>query len=333
MLRAAIVGLGWWGKNIVESVQGKSDQITFVAANTRTRAKAEDFCRDKKIELRDDLDAILKDPKIDAIVYTTPHSMHEEHVKRAAQAGKHVCMEKPFTLTAASARAAIEAVKKAGVVLAVDFQRRFHPSVGEIRKRIRDGSLGPISFCVGEVSTPSGLALPKESWRVNPEEAPAGAMTGLGVHLVDAFIDLCGEVEEVYCINVRRAAPLVDDTTVFTMKHKNGVISTNYCTLASAASYCVAVFGKNGIADTARPSLDTFRFMPVAAQGGPHATAQPEVIEHKGVNLVKAVMEAFAAAAQGKTPYPVTHDQIIHGVAVFEAVVKSAQKGQPVKVG
>jgi len=123
----------------------------------------------------------------------------------------------------------------------------------------------------------------------------------------------------------------VDDTTVFTMKHKNGIISTNYCTLASAASYCIAVFGKNGIAETARPGLDTFRFMPVA-QGGPHATAQPEVIEHKGFNPVKAVMEAFAAAVQGKAPYPVTHDQIIHGVAVFEAIVKSAKTGQPVKV-
>jgi predicted dehydrogenase len=332
MIRAAIIGLGWWGKTIVESVHGKSGEIAFTAAHTRTRSKAEDFCRDKKIELRDSLDDVLKDPKIDAVVFTTPHRQHEEHVKRAAQAGKHVCMEKPFTLTAASARSAIDAIKKAGVVLAVDFQRRFHPSVAEIRKRVRAGSLGPISFCVGEVSTPSGLALPKESWRVNPEETPAGAMTGLGVHLVDCFIDLCGEVEEVYCINARRAAPLVDDTTVFTMKHKNGVISTNYCTLASAASYCIAVFGKNGIAETARPSLDTFRFMPVAAQGGPHATAQPEVIENKGVNLVKAVMEAFAQAAQGKAAYPVTHDQIIHGVAVFEAIVQSAKTGRPVKV-
>lgn len=333
MIRAAVVGLGWWGRNIVDTVQGKSDRITIVAANTRTRAKAEEFCRDRKVELRNDLDDILKDPKIDAVIYTTPHSQHEEHIKRAAQAGKHVCMEKPFTLTVASARAAVEAVRKAGIVLAVDFQRRFHPSVGEIRKRVRDGSLGPISFCVGEVSTPSGLALPKESWRVNPEETPAGAMTGLGVHLVDGFIDLCGEVEEVYCINARRAAPLVDDTTVFTMKHKNGVISTNYCTLASAASYCIAVFGKNGIVETTRPSLDTFRFMPVAAQGGPHATAQPEVIENKGFNPVKAMLEAFAAAIEGGAPFPVTHDQIVHGVAVFEAVVQSAKTGRPVKVG
>jgi predicted dehydrogenase len=330
MVRAAIIGLGWWGKTIVEAVQGKTDKITFVAANTRTRAKAEDFCRDRKIDLRDDLDAILNDPKIDAVVYTTPHSQHEEHIRRAAQARKHVCVEKPFTLTAASARAAIDAVKKAGVVLGVDFQRRFHPSVGEIRKRVRDGSLGTISFCVGEVSTLSGMALPRESWRVNPDETPAGAMTGLGVHLVDGFIDLCGEVEEVYCINARRAAPLVDDTTVFTMKHRNGVISTNYCTLASAASYCIAVFGTKGIAETMRPSLDNFRFLPVSDK--PHAAGQPEIIEHKGFNPVKAVMEAFAAAVQGEAPYPVTHDQIVHGVAVFEAIVKSAQTGQPVKV-
>ncbi|MCC7486984.1 MAG: Gfo/Idh/MocA family oxidoreductase [Burkholderiales bacterium] len=331
MVRAAIVGLGWWGKTIVESVHGKSEKISFVAASTRTPAKVADYCREKGIDLRAGLDDVLRDPKIDAVVYTTPHSQHEEHIRLAAQAGKHVCVEKPFTLTAASARAAIDVVKKAGVVLAVDFQRRFHPSIAEIRRRVRDGSLGPISFCVGEVSTPSGLAVSAQSWRVNPEETPAGAMTGLGVHVMDGFIDLCGEVDEVYCINARRAAPLVDDTTVFTMKHRNGVISTNYCTLASAASYCVAVFGKNGIAETARPGLDTFRFMPVA-QGGPHATAKPEVIEHKGVNPVKNVMEAFAAAIEGGPPFPVTHDQIVHGVAVFEAIVKSARTGRPEKV-
>lgn len=330
MVRAAIVGLGWWGKTIVEAVQGKTDKIRFVAANTRTRAKAETFCRERQIDLRDSLDAILEDPQIDAVVYTTPHTQHETHVRRAAAAGKHVCVEKPFTLTAASARAAIDAVKKAGVVLAIDFQRRFHPSVGEIRKRVRDGSLGTLSFCVGEVSSPSGLALPKESWRTDPTETPAGAMTGLGVHLVDCFIDLCGEVDEVYCLNTRRAAPLVDDTTVFTLRHRNGVVSTNYCTLASAGSYCIAAFGTRGIAETARPSLDTFRFIPVS--DNPHIPGKPEVIEHKGFNPVKAVMEAFADAIGGAAPYPVTHDQIIHGVAVFEAIVKSAQVGQPIKV-
>lgn len=332
MIKAAIVGLGWWGKTIVDSVHGKSDQISFVAANTRTRAKAEDFCRDKKIALHDDLDAILKDPAIDAVVYTTPHSQHEEHIKRAAQAGKHVYVEKPFTLTVASARAAIAAVNQAGIVLGIDYQRRFHATIGEIRDRVRDGRLGTVGFCIAEATAPSGLFLPKESWRVNPAETPVGAMTGIGVHLVDGFIDLCGEITEVYCINTRRAAPLVDDTTVVTMKHRNGVTSTILCSIASAANYRVAVYGTGGLAETER-NLDGFRFTPAPDKPGHPPPGQPEVVDHKGFNPLRAGLEAFAAAIRGTAPFPITHDQIVHGVAVFEAVVHSAQTGQPVRVG
>ena len=114
MVRAAIVGIGRWGKIIVESVQSKSDHITFVAGHTRTRTKAEDFCHEQNIDLHDDLDAILKDPTIDAVVFATPHLQHEEQVKRAAQAGKHIYVEKPFTLNVRSARAALDAVNQAG---------------------------------------------------------------------------------------------------------------------------------------------------------------------------------------------------------------------------
>ena len=330
-MRAAIIGLGWWGRTIVDAVQGKSDQITFVAANTRTRAKAEDFCRERKIELRDDLDAILKDPKIDAVVYTTPHSQHEAHIKRAAQAGKHICVEKPFTLTVASARSALDAVKKAGVVLGIDYQRRFHPSIGEIRARVRDGRLGAICFGVAEATAPGGLFVAKESWRVNPDETPVGAMTGIGVHLVDGFIDLCGEIAEVYCINARRAAPLVDDTTTVMLRHRNGVTSSFNCSIASAANYRVAVYGARGLAETDR-NLDIFRFSPVPEKPGHAPGSPPEVIENKGVNPVKASIEAFATAVGGGAAFPITAEQIIHGVAVFEAIVKSASTGQPVKV-
>ncbi len=332
MIRAAIVGLGWWGRTLVDSVQGKSDQITFVAGNTRTRAKAEDFCKDRKVELRDDLDAILKDRAIDAVVYTTPHSQHEEHIKRAAQAGKHIYVEKPFTLTVGSAKSALEAVKKAGVVLGIDYQRRFHPSIGEIRTRVRDGRLGTICFGVAEATAPAGLFLPKESWRINPAETPVGAMTGIGVHLVDGFIDLCGEIAQVYCVNTRRAAPLVDDTTTVVMQHKNGVTSSFNCSIAAAANYRVAVYGSRGLAET-EGNLDGFRFSPAPDKPGHPPPTKPEVIDHKGINPLKVGLEAFAAAVGGAAPFPITNEQIVHGVAVFEAIVKSAQTGQPVKVG
>lgn len=76
MIRAAIVGIGRWGRTLIGSVQGKSDKIRFTAGFNRTRANAEAFCAEHGVPLRDSLDAILRDPEIDAVVYATPHSEH-----------------------------------------------------------------------------------------------------------------------------------------------------------------------------------------------------------------------------------------------------------------
>ena len=129
MIRAAIVGLGRWGRSLVTSVQGKSDDIRFVAAHTRTRATAEDFCRDQGVPLADSYEQILADPDVDAVVLATPHTLHERQVLAAAAAGKHIHVEKPITLDCGSADAAVEAARKAGVVLAVGLLPAL-PSVG-----------------------------------------------------------------------------------------------------------------------------------------------------------------------------------------------------------
>ena len=115
------------------------------------------------------------------------------------------------------------------------------------------------------------------------------------------------------------------------MKHKNGVTSTIHCSIASAPNYRVAVYGTRGLAETDR-NLDAFRFFPAPDKPGHPPPAQPEIIEHKGINPVKVGLEAFAAAIRGDAPFPISADQIIHGVAVFEAIVKSAATGKPVKV-
>ena len=76
MLRTAIVGLGWWGKNLVTSVQGKTDEIRFTACCTRSRVKAVEFCAEHSIALVDDYAAVLADPNVDAVVLATPPSAH-----------------------------------------------------------------------------------------------------------------------------------------------------------------------------------------------------------------------------------------------------------------
>ena len=81
MIRAAQIGLGWWGKTLVESVQGSSDVIQFVAAASRTPSddyKA--FCAQHQLTLHPTYEAALADPQVDAVVLATPHSLHSPQV-------------------------------------------------------------------------------------------------------------------------------------------------------------------------------------------------------------------------------------------------------------
>jgi predicted dehydrogenase len=335
MIRAAIVGMGWWGRTLVNSVQGQSGAIRFTAGQTRTPAKAADFCREKDIRLHDDLAAVLADPQVDAVVFATPHTTHEEQVKRAAAAGKHVFVEKPIAFDARGATAVVEAALKAKVVLQVGYQRRFHPHVIELRQRIRDGRLGTVLHVEAEATASAGLALPKDSWRVDPVEAPAGALTGLGVHTVDNVIDLLGEIEEVYCVSVRRAAPHIDDTTSIHFVMKNGASATALSALSTVFNYRIAAYGTRGLAEISKPTMETFTFTPLP-EGPPtgwYKVVEPEIIECKKFDPVKASLEAFAAAIEGDGKFPIPPEQLVHGAAAFEAIVRSAATRQPVKVG
>ena len=334
MIRAAIVGIGRWGRTLVGAVQGKSEAFRFAAGHTRTRAKAESFCAEHGIALKDSLDDILADPSIDAIVFATPHSEHGPQVERAAAARKHVFMEKPFTLDRASAARALGAVARAGVVLGVAYPRRFHPSMRELKARIDDGRLGTIAHCAAEQNGPAGLFMDPASWRAEANEAPAGGMTAMGVHNLDAMIHLFGRIDEVYATSIRRAVAYdAEDTTSVMFSFANGMSATLLSTLVTAVTSRFAVFGTKGCVELLTPELD-FRFSPVpsAPPTGRNVAAEPEIIHNRGFNGILAELEAFAAAIRGDKPYPIPAEEVLHGVAAFEAIIRSAAAHKPVKV-
>jgi len=333
VIRAAIVGLGRWGRTLVSSIQGQSTAIRFVAGYTRTRTAAEAFCAEKGIALKDDLEEILSDPAIDAVVFATPHSQHAAQVIRTAGAGKHVLMEKPFTLDAKSAEAALDAVARAGVVLGVAYPRRFHPAMIELRARIQNGRLGILTHCASAQTAPAGLFMSPDYWRSNPQEAPAGAMTATGVHNLDAMIYLFGRIDEVYCTNLRRVMARLEDTTSIMLTFSNGMSATLFCSLVTAVTYRFAVYGTKGCVELANQDVE-FRFTPAPATPptGRYTTPAPEIVEYKGFNALAAELEGFAAAINGDRPYPITADEVLHGVATFEAIVRSAALHQPVRI-
>ena len=330
-MRAGIVGLGWWGQTLVNGGHGKG--IDFVVSTSRTKnQKAQEFCAGKGIKLVEDYDAILADKSIEGVVLATPHSQHGDQVRKAAAAGKHVFIEKPFTLTAADAQSAIDAMKKAGKVLAVGFNRRFHPNMAALRERYKDGRLGELVCIIGEQTGYAAYAKsgPQDTWRATPDEAPAGSMTGIGIHTLDSMIGLVGKVAEVHCIATRRSAPQIDDTTSILLRFENGATGMIMSCLATAVTYRFAVFGSKGLVEITKPTLDDFKFTPIPENAG---GGKPESIQAPGFNTVEAELKAFAEAAKGGKPYPIPVGEILHGVEAFEAVVKSSKSGKPEKVG
>ena len=334
-VRAAIVGLGRWGRALVNAVHGKSDDIRFVAAHTRTRASAEDFCRDKGIALRDSYAQILADPTIDAVVLATPHSRHAEQVLQATATGKHIHVEKPLTLDRPSAEAVVAAAKKAGIVLAVGFNRRFHPSIVEMRKSLAAGRLGDVISIVAQHTTSTGEFIAPDNWRAQPDEAPGGAITAVGVHSIDHMIEFGGPVRDVLSVTRRVIPGPSDDTTTIMFRFESGATGLMFCSVATATTFSFTLFGSKGLAEISLPNLQRFRFVPTSdtAPVGPVTAPPDQIVEFPAFDMLNAELVEFGRCIAEKRPYPVSIDQVLHGMAVFDAVVRSGKSQKIELVG
>jgi predicted dehydrogenase len=334
VIRAGIVGLGWWGRTLVESVQGTSDVVRFTRAATRTAtAEVHALAAAQGLELAGSFEELLRDRDVDAVVLATPHSLHAAQTIAAAEAGKHVFCEKPFALGKADAEAAAEAVGRAGVTLGLGYNRRFHPEMGKLRERIRSG-LGIVLHVEATMTFANALLLEPTQWRARREETPCGGLTPMGVHAVDAMIDLCGEIAHVYCQSFRRAVEIdADDTTSILFRMKDGMSGYLGTMTATGPGFSFQVFGSTGsvrlegMTHVAGASSEerrtrlfgTCKFQPVKGEA--------EVWQAEPYDVTRSCLEAFARAASGGPAFPIPVEQMIHGAAVTEAIIRSAASG------
>ena len=329
MLRAAIVGLGLWGQHLVESVQGRSDRLRFVAGATRTPAKAEAFCRRHGIRLVESYAALLADPGVDAVVLATPHSTHLEQIVAAARAGKHVFVEKPLGLSSAEAERAAAACAERGVTLAVGYNWRFQPALREIRRMLDDGRLGKLLHVEGNFCGPSAYRFAREHWRHDGGEVPAGGMTGRGVHVVDAMLYLAGRIDSVRAQSRRLVQDFgADDTTSMLFGFAGGATGYLGTVIATAETWRLQVFGANGWAEVGDVEhLPTWELRVCFVDRNNVTLKQkPVVTKFEPVSTERAELESFAQAAQEKRGIAVPGGDEVHNVAVLEAIIRSAQR-------
>ena len=335
MIRAAIIGMGTWGQNLVSSVQGKSDVIRFTAGATRTPARAAGFARQHGIRMFDGYAQILADAGVDAVVLATPHSLHCGQIIAAAKAGKHVFVEKPLGLDKEAAEDAVKACADRGVTLAVGYNWRFQPALQEIKRMLEDGRLGKLLHIEGNFCGPSVYRFANGHWRQERDEAPAGGMTGRGVHVVDAMLYLAGRIDALSAQSFRLAQDFgVDDTTSMLFRFKGGATGYLGTVIATAETWRMQVFGSKGWAEVGDVEhLTTWQMKVCFIDPGNVTNKQkPGLVEFAQSSTERAELEHFARAAMGGKPLALPGGDEVHNVAALEAIIRSAQNGSRVQL-
>jgi predicted dehydrogenase len=323
MLRTAICGAGHWGTRLIESVQGRSGKIRFVAAVTRDPAALEPLGKRFSLALSARYADVLADPAIDAVVLATPHSRHAEEIEAAAQAGKHVFVEKPFTLTRASAQSAVEACRRAGVTLHVGFNRRYAPAYAEMKRRIVAGEIGMLRHLEGNFSGPPSYQTEPGNWRSNQVESPGGSMTARGCHVLDAMVHLAGLATEVFAVSERLQVDIdVDDTTSCLLRFAGGATGTLATLHAATRFYRLHAFGSKGALEM-RGETELCVF---------DLEGNVQRLRFDVVDKERAELEAFADAVAGGVKFVIAPEEIVNVVAATEAVAASARGGKAVAI-
>jgi predicted dehydrogenase len=323
VIRAAIIGLGWWGRVMVESVQLKSSKLRFTCGATLDRATVEQFARDRGILLFDSLQDVLGRPDIDAVFLATPHSLHLPQILECASVGKPVFSEKPLALTLHDAKVAINACEKAAVSLGLGTDRRMLPAMMRLKQLVEEGQLGTILHIEGQYSNDFMSRAISGSWRSSEQEAPGAGMPGPGLHVLDAMIHLAGPMTTIRGqVSRPRGRRVPVDAVSLLVSFATGATGTLGCVRGVPNYFRLAAFGTNGWAE-----LRQFGDLEVALSG-----RQAWSERYPSELAVGSLLESFADSIVGLAAFPVSTHSMLQTVAAFETAIAALENSGLLKV-
>ncbi len=278
---------------------------------------------------------ILAHPEVKAVCICTPSGQHAQQAIRAAQAGKHVLVEKPLATTLADADAMIAACDQAGVQLGVVFQRRHEPYFARARQAIEAGDFGELTL--GSVTIPYyrpadyyNLA----SWRGTWAGDGGGVLMNQGIHLVDVLLWLMGDPATI----TARAATLhrdieVEDTVVATLRFSGGALATISATTTANPGFPhrVEIYGTNGgfqvegnvLSRWTLANPATAKIQPPSG-GGQAVAGAGSSPTAEGAALFTPVYREFIEAVRGHRPPPTDGRQGRRSLAAVLEIYRAA---------
>jgi predicted dehydrogenase len=323
-LKVACLGMGWWSDVLADAIV-RSGKLKIAACYTRSEEKRANFAAKYACRAAPSYESILADRSIEAIINTTPNNVHLETTRAAAEAGKHVFLDKPIANTVADGRAITEACRKAGVVLALGYQRRREGHFRWVRKQIDDGVFGRLVNAEANISRDRLGKIDLSSWRYTAEGMPGGVMLQIGIHYIDVLEYLLGPIKAVSGSLAQLVLPGDNpDVASLIIEHENGALSTLNASYASASEYYVMnVYGKE--ASAYYDFHQGLRFLKRGAE-------KSEPVQVPKIDTFVDELEEFAAAVRGGPRPEMGGEGGTRSLAVIRAGIKSACEGRRVQV-
>ncbi len=242
-LGVAIHGAGWVAGAHVLSWM-KNPHVEVVSIGDINLERAKQFAEKNGLDcaVRDSYDAVLADKRVDIVDITGPSHVHAEQGIAAAQAGKHVLVEKPIALTVEENRALRDAVNKAGVKSITSFVSRFNPEVVIIKSLLESGAIGALFYA--EVDYWHGIKPTHHAWDLHSKRKTGGSTMLLGgCHAIDTLRWLVGdEVEEVTAYsNNQKGLFEYDANVVALLKFRGGVVAKTSALLDCEMPYAMNI--------------------------------------------------------------------------------------------
>ena len=348
--RYGIIGAGKIGEVHAKEVVALAG-AELVAVASRSEVKASALAKAMGCDYYTDYKALLLRDDIDIVIIATPNNSHGHIGIKAAQAGKHVIVEKPIDSDAIAAKELIAACRINHVKLTCVFQHRFDPAITALKAAIENQQLGKLTFggCytkgyrtqVYYDSSPG-----RGTWQVDG----GGAVMMNGIHYIDALTYLLGPIEEVfaYCKTMAHEGIEVEDVASATVQFRNGMIGTIEASTAAFPGKHIRleINGDEGSVIIENDHIKDWRLktpeMAVkqfygdliddgAFRDNGEAFERDFVDMHGKSRFQEIYVDFMGSIEQDRSPL-ITGESALHSSEVVQAIYKSSREHRPVKV-
>jgi predicted dehydrogenase len=336
-LRIGLLGSGYMGRTYAECMTKYNTRTRLVTISGGRRAPG--LADEYNVDYTHTYEALLARPDVDAVLIATPHSLHREQVVQAAQAGKHVLVEKPMSTSVADCTAMIEACRAAGVVLEVIQTLRFRGTLARAKKLIDEGRIGKVWMIRGQTLR-QDYVIDTTSWTAKPENG--GAVLDMGVHNFDIMRFLTGaNVQRVFShVTTYGDSPASGMTAMTQLTFDNGVSAQQWTSFEFHAKkmthsqHLYVVSGEKGMLD-----IDGYGKLILCTPEGEELIWEQPPIDFVNRPMEPSRLEAFHTQIQafvedvleGRPP-TVSGEDGRAAVAVVEAALQSARTGKAVEI-